>query len=295
MSDQATLLRQIIGKRQSPDPQPVEPPAGSARTIALTSGKGGVGKSVLALNLGLALIQHEARVALLDANLGLGNLDLLCTLNGYWNLSHVITGARSLRDVVLDGPAGLQLVPGASGLIDAADCPAPAQQGLLNQMVELERNYDFLIVDTGAGIHRPVRMFVDAADLVLIVTTPEPTSIADAYATVKAFGTRTASELRLLVNQADSAQQARHVFERLQQTSRIFLRREIEYAGFVPQDPCVRRSVVERQPCLLKFPDAPASATMRQLAERLRRWQSGTSERAPFFTRLWTQITSKAA
>ena len=294
MTDQATILRQLIQQRRS-SPQPSPPSHRMARSLAVTSGKGGVGKSNLALNLGIALAQHGARVCLLDASLGLSNLDLLCGLNGYWNLSHVLTGARNLNQIILDGPAGVHLIPGASGLADVADCPEPAQQNILTQVAQLEQNHDFLIVDTGPGIHRPVRSFVEVCDYVLVVTTPEPTAIADAYATVKVLAGRGGLAMHLLVNQATSAQQARQIFERLKQTSQIFVRREIDYAGSVPFDRSVPNAVARRRPFLIEFPDCPASLALRRLAARLRGLPGQTKESPPFFARLWNHLRRRAA
>jgi len=169
MSDQAFALRRLIQQQQSD--APVAKPFSQARTIAVTSGKGGVGKSNIALNLAIAMAGNDTSVCLLDANLGLGNIDLLCGLNGYWNLLHVVTGARTLADIVLDGPAGIHVVPGASGLIDAVDVSASAQREILDQLEELERTHDYLLIDTGTGIHQSVRRFLNAADVVLVVTT----------------------------------------------------------------------------------------------------------------------------
>lgn len=231
MSDQAKVLRGLMERRQIAAIGPLVSTPKTAQTIAVTSGKGGVGKSNIALNLAIALARRNASVCLLDANMGLGNIDLLCGLNGYWNLSHVINGARDLKDVILCGPAGVNVIPGASGLAEAADCPEAAQDELLRQLRELERTHDFLIVDTGTGIHRTVRQFVTPADVVLVVTTPEPTSIADAYATIKALSACEVDRIETLVNQADSHQQARAILGRLQQTSRMFLRRDVVAAG----------------------------------------------------------------
>jgi flagellar biosynthesis protein FlhG len=168
MPDQATILRGIIETRQEARPEPSSAGPHRARTIAVTSGKGGVGKSNIALNMAIAMSRLGKSVCLLDACLGLGNLDLLCGLNGYWNLSHVVTGTRSLKDVVLDGPDGIHVIPGASGLIELADCPETLQRELLFQMEELERSHDILIVDTSTGIHRIVRQFATAADQILL-------------------------------------------------------------------------------------------------------------------------------
>jgi flagellar biosynthesis protein FlhG len=165
--DQAQALRGLMERLQSEryDVVASNADAPRARSIAVTSGKGGVGKSSVALNLAIALSQLGARTALLDANLGLGNLDLMCGLNGYWNLSHVVTGARNLDEIVLEGPGGIQVIPGASGLAEMADWPEAAQADVLRQLAELERTHDFLIIDTAAGIHRSVRQFLEACDL----------------------------------------------------------------------------------------------------------------------------------
>jgi flagellar biosynthesis protein FlhG len=193
--------------------------------------QGGVGRNI-ALNLAIALARQQASVGILDANLGLGNIDLLCGLNGYWNLSHVVTGARCLNEIVLTGPEGIHVVPGASGLADVADCPDSAQQEIFIQLEDFEQSHDFVIIDTGPGIHRSVREFVTSAALVLIVTTPEPTALADAYATVKALSTTDdGPRIELLVNQAASAAQADAVIQRLQQTARLFLNSNVGSAG----------------------------------------------------------------
>ncbi|MEX1094559.1 MAG: MinD/ParA family protein [Planctomycetales bacterium] len=296
MSDQANILRGLMERRQFESAGAAAASPGAACTIAVTSGKGGVGKSNVALNVGLALAEEGARVCLLDANLGLGNIDLLCGLNGYWNLAHVVTGARRLKDVVLDGPAGLHVVPGASGLVDLADCSQAAQDEIFRQLEELERTHDFIILDTGTGIHQSIRRFLAAADVVLVVTAPEPTAIADAYATVKSLaGADESLRLQILVNQAESAQQARAILDRFKQTARTFLRRDVESAGFIPFDPHVPAAVRARRPLLHEHPECPAATAIRQLARRLKSIAASVPARPPFFARLARRASRKAA
>jgi flagellar biosynthesis protein FlhG len=295
MSDQAQLLRGLMEARPASLFKPDAPPQTTARTIAVTSGKGGVGKSVIALNLAIALARLDARVCLLDADMGLGNIDLLCGLNGYWNLSHVVTGARTLKDIILKGPAGVSVIPGTSGLAEVADCPEPAQREILSQMKELEQQHDFLVIDTGTGIHRTIRQFVRAADVALIVTTPEPTSIASAYATIKALSTGETPELELVVNESESAEQARAIANRLQQTSRVFLHAEIHSHGSIPRDSAVPASVAKRVPLVFDAPHAPATRAIHQLARRVKKLADGHTLRGEFFTRLWSQLVSRAA
>jgi flagellar biosynthesis protein FlhG len=285
--DQAAGLRAALHRQSLPA---ADAQANCCRAIAVTSGKGGVGKSHLALNLAVALAQHGRRVCLVDGNLGLGNLDLLCGLNGYWNLSHVVSGARLLNDVLLRGPAGIHLIPGGSGIADLADCPPHVQKQLLRELQSLEAEHDVLLIDTGSGIHPLARQFALAADDILLVTTPEPTAIADAYATIKSLSVAAASELHVAVNQVDSAEQAQQVLERLQQTARLFLRVGLGRGGWIPRDPAVSAAAWQRTPFLLLDEQCPAAKAVRQLAEQLANSGAPAWPRGSFFQRLWPRL-----
>ncbi|MEX0728734.1 MAG: MinD/ParA family protein [Planctomycetaceae bacterium] len=294
-TDQADILRGLIEQHFHPaaedeDEQHVD----RAYTIAVTSGKGGVGKSLISLNLALAIARQGARVCLIDANLGLGNIDLLCGLNGYWNLSHVVIGSRDLSDIILAGPGGIDLIPGASGLADLADCPPAAQQSLLRQMKRLEEDYDFLILDTGTGIHTAVRKFVAAADLVLVVTTPEPTAIADAYATIKAIQDDDYSRLEVLVNQCD-ADYAHRISDRIAQTAKMFLHKTVAAAGSIPYDPVMVSTVLRRKPLMVDSPQSPAAQALTQLARRMLTLKHGQPRRPHFFERMWNRLLNRSS
>jgi flagellar biosynthesis protein FlhG len=266
-----------------------------ARSIAVTSGKGGVGKSSLALNLAIALAQLDARTALLDANLGLGNVDLLCGLNGYWNLSHVVTGARNLSEVELEGPGGIEVIPGASGLADLADWPEAAQADVLRQLAEFEQTHDYLVIDTATGIHRSVRQFLEACDLVLVVATPEATAIADAYATIKALSGCGVPALEIVINQATSSEQAAMIAERIRDTARSFLRVEVTAGGWIPHDPEVAAAVSRRQPFVIGAPDSEASQAVRELAGRLLQFFRAQPPRGSLFPRMHAGQVLEAA
>ncbi len=267
----------------------------SGYTVAIASGKGGVGKSNVAVNLSLALRELGYSVALLDASLGLGNIDLLCGLNGYWNLSHVMTGARDLMEIVLDGPSEIQIIPGATGLKELADCPPAARKHLVRQLSEVEQSHDFLIIDTSTGIHNSVRQFLTAADLVFVVTTGEPTSITNSYATIKSlaissiheeYETRATPRIEVVVNQVDSQEQYDKIADNVRKTSRMFLHSEVEAAGYIPQDVNIPAGVMSRKPFFLSHPGCPAAAALRRLAKRVEAYASHRSTPGQYFSRL---------
>ncbi len=270
MHDQANALRGLMERRVSAVPIRADDSAQAERPFAvtLTSGKGGVGKSNLALNLAIALARSEQSVLLIDANWGVGHIDLLSGLNGYWNLSHVVTGTRRLEEVVLEGPAGVRILPGAGCLAEPAE-NVEAVKEIFEQLDRLKAEFDFVIVDLGTGIHRVLRQFVTTADRVLIVTTPEPPSIADAYAIIKSLSPADEPKWEVLINGAESSSQADQIYQRLKQTTRLFLRKELEWAGSVPRDSHVAASVAVRKPFLLEHPHSSAALAVKQLARRL--------------------------
>ncbi|MFP6764525.1 MAG: P-loop NTPase [Planctomycetaceae bacterium] len=269
MTDQATALRGLVEKCVTAESEPDGSAQSRARTIAVASGKGGVGKSCIALNVAVALAESGRSVCLLDACLGLGSIDLLCGLNGYWNLGHFLTGARTLDEIVHDGPAGIHIVPGASGLTELADATDDVRHELQRQIQRLEEMHDVLIVDTGSGIHRLVRQFAAAADQVLVVTVPETTAVADAYATIKALCRSDSPVIDLVVNRVESESQGRLIGQRLQETVAAFLQADIRLAGSVCDDAAVPGAVASRQPLLVATPDSPAARNIRSLAHAL--------------------------
>jgi len=279
------MVDRMSATTAAPEP-PGQIDAATARMIAVTSGKGGVGKSVIALNLAVQLSRMGGRVCLLDANLGLGNIDLLCGLNGYWNFSHVITGARSLKDVVIQGPDNVDVIPGASGISEIANCTPAVQRDIFSQLQAQIANYDYFVMDTATGLHRTTRQLLSVADLVLIVTTPEPTAIAEAYATVKSLIPFEQPLIEAVVNQSQSAAQGQTIIKRLQQTAASFVRTDIGAAGIIPHDPLVAHAVIERNPFVTTHPNCPASAAIGRLAQRMQHIARHHPVRLPFYSRL---------
>jgi len=263
-------------------------PAGRPlRVIAVASGKGGVGKTNVTANVAVALARLGERVCVLDGDLGLGNLDVLLGLTPRLSLLHVLRGERRLAEVIIDGPAGVRIIPAASGA-EELTALAPAERlRLLDEVDALDASLDVLLVDTAAGISSNVLHFTAAAADALVVMTPEPTALTDAYALMKVLASRYGRrEFLLTVNMAAGAADAEAAFARLARVAERFLRVRLEYQGYVPYDAAVPRAVREQHPVLLAAPGAPASLALADLARRLtRRPPSAPTGGVQFFFR----------
>jgi len=261
MIDQATQLRSLVRQQHQLRPR--------ASVIAITSGKGGVGKSNVAVNLSIKLASAGKNVVLLDADLGLANADVLCSIDLPFNLSHVIARKKELRDVMVTAPGGFKLIGGASGLARMADLTDFDRRRIVEALGAVEYSADNIIIDTGAGISPNVLSFTRAADHVLVVTTPEPTAITDAYAVIKVIAKDGVDrQISLLVNQVRSTSEAKLVHERVAKVAKNFLGVNVLDAGHMVADDHVRRAVLQRVPFLLAAPKCGASFCVTQLAMR---------------------------
>lgn len=243
------------------------------QVIAVTGGKGGVGKSNISVNLGIALAEMRRRVVLLDADLGLANLDVLLGLKADKNISDVLNGSSSLADVMITGPSGIKLVPASSGLQQMASLGPQEHAALINAFSELDNQLDVLIVDTAAGITDTVISFVRAANEVLVVVCDEPSSITDAYALIKLLNTEhDIFRFRVVANMTRTPQEGQHLFNKLNTVCDRFLDVSLQYVGYVPFDENVRKSIQKQKPFLQYAPTCKASIAMRGIAKEVDQW-----------------------
>lgn len=268
--------RCLIVGRPGPEPRRrVEIPAmglpsSEKPVIAVTSGKGGVGKTTLSVNLGLALSSAGRRVCLIDADLGTANVDVVLNLAPRFNLADVVRGEKNILEVVVEGPRGLIVLPGGSGLQELTELDERQYLRLMGQFHDLEKYSDLLLIDTGSGLSRSVTNFVMAASQALVVTTPEPPAITDAYALIKVL-TRQGfqGELRLVVNRAENAREAEEIVAKMVFAARRFLGCDLKPLGYILEDGAVSRAVREQVGVLDAYPRTRSSENIREIARRL--------------------------
>jgi flagellar biosynthesis protein FlhG len=257
---------------RAPQQQEAAPPPepGGLRTVAVTSGKGGVGKTSVVVNLAVACARLGARVTLLDADYGLGNVDIYLGLNSENTLEGLLRGRQDLGAVLRDGPEGVRILPASTGAQDLTCLTHEQQQRLSSGLRGLAASTDLLLVDTATGISDNVVAWLEAADEVLLVTSPDPAAIVDAYAVVKLLARMDAGkELSLLVNKVRNRHEAVAVHDGLRVAVREFLDRELDFFGHVLRDGLLEEAVRHRQPVVTYLPEAPASRCFRRLAGRL--------------------------
>ncbi len=254
--------------------------ASTIRVFAITSGKGGVGKSNIVINLALAFDEMGKNVLIIDGDLGLANIDVLLGLTPKHNIHHVFQGEKSINDIILDGPGNIRIMPASSGVQELAELQDEQKLFLMEMLEVLEEEIDVLLIDTGAGISDNVIYFNLAAQEKIVVITPEPTSLTDAYAMIKVLHTRYGERhFRILVNLARDDKEALNIYNQISRVADNFLDGlSLDYLGFVPKDHNLPKAVMKQQPVLNVYPDSPASKAFPTLAKRLQAIKPGRND-----------------
>lgn len=248
-----------------------------ARVVAVTSGKGGVGKTNIAAGLAVCLARGGDRVVLMDADLGLGSVDVLLGITPKYSMQDMVEDGVCLNDVLLDGPGGIRILPAGSGALSVAGMPQEKKESLMRELMKLEDDSDVLLLDTGAGISENVLFFCKAAQEIILVTCPEPTAVTDAYAMIKVLHqTGSRANIRVLVNNVKNPREAQDVFENLNRVSHRFLGVVLDFCGSVPCDMTVPKSVMKQRSFMDAFPACPASRAIEDLAMNVVSWDGGS-------------------
>lgn len=258
MFDQAAGLRKRVnGVRKS-------------RVIAIASGKGGVGKTNVAVNLGMALQRKNKKVLLVDADLGTANIDVLLGLTPKYQLGHLLNGEKELTEIIIDGPEGLDILPGTSGIEEFLDISRRQVERLRLLSFQLEYSYDIILVDISAGVHSSNINFISICDEVIVVLVPEPTAIMDAYSLVKILHNHQYDgKINLLINQLNSRQEGKGILERMSKVIREYLGIEAEIVGYIPFDNNLRQAVKKQKALLELYPGSRAGQAFDEVAEML--------------------------
>lgn len=274
MQDQATRLRQLVGDKTEyktlvTEDNSVSLRAG-AKVLAVTSGKGGVGKTNITVNLAIALKRAGKRVLVIDADLGMANVDVVLGSRSHKHLLNLLEDGVELNNVLINGPYGVKYISGGSGIEKAIDFSMEQRQLLMQKLAACGSQADIILLDTGAGLGKNVMDFVLAADEVLLITTPEPTALTDAYAMMKAYSMYAKEKnLRLIINRVYDEQESKDVAAKLKQTAERFLQMPIDCLGYVYEDSAVMRSVRQQTPFLVANANCTAAKCIEALAASL--------------------------
>ncbi len=240
------------------------------RTIAVASGKGGVGKTNITANLAIAFSKMNKKVMILDADLGLSNIDVVLNLATKYNIKHLFTGEKKLKDIIVEGPMGIKILPASSGIQELTALDEFQRLRLIEEFESYDEEIDYLLIDTSSGISPNVAFFCMAAQEILIITSPEPTAMTDAYALIKVLFTKYQEKnFRVLVNSVKDAAEATDVYRRLSAAAEKFLSISLDYIGFVPRDDFLPKAVRKQTALLEAYPDSKAAKSLLDIAEKI--------------------------
>ncbi len=264
--DQADKLREKVEmlKEQAP----------TSRVIAVTSGKGGVGKTSLSVNLALQFQEQGKRVVILDADFGLANVEIMLGIRPQYNLADLIFNNKSIEEIITEGPMGVGFISGGSGVQDLVNLDKEKLKKLIAKLVKLDSLYDVIIIDTGAGIADSVIEFVLSSPEVLLVVTPEPTSITDAYSLLKAVNrkkefNREQKSIKVVANRVESDEEGKEIYEKISVVASKFLNIDMEYLGHIPQDKRLTNAVVEQKPISIHYPNSESALRIKSICGKL--------------------------
>lgn len=283
MFDQASTLRRIMEEAKNPPSHSgnlsrhascsaITPTRSShaPRVLTVTGGKGGIGKTLTTANLGLCFVREGMRTLVIDGDFGLANLDVLLNLRADSTLEDVLAGECELKDVIVSGPEGLKLIPASSGMPRVSELGKMQKLVLLDQIESIQDDFDVVLIDTPAGLSKNVQYWAASASDIILVSTPEPTSLADAYATMKVLSqTNNETSFKLIVNMAKSEEEALRVYDKLSSVANEYLQVKLSFAGCIPWCESVRNSVKERTPYVQRYPFSDASRGVRGIAREL--------------------------
>ena len=271
MSDQAEMLRKIVGNMQGGFAADYDSiPEKKARVITVTSGKGGVGKTSITVNLAIALGRLGLKVAVIDVDFGLANIDLLFGIAPKYTLLDLIREEKSIFEVLTDGPDNIKFLSGGSGVEELISLDRKKLRKFISNIALLDKLYDIILIDTGAGLSQNVMSFIMAADEIVLVTTPEPTAITDAYALVKMISRRDRRKIiRILVNKAETAREAENIANKLIVVSEKFLSLKLNKLGYILYDDTVMKSVKQQKPFCLSHPRSQVARSVFEIADAL--------------------------
>ncbi|WP_041641290.1 MinD/ParA family protein [Magnetococcus marinus] len=309
MDNQAARLRELTEQAQKrrddearglvpPRPVPPRTPLGKhARrkvpyTLAVTSGKGGVGKTLVSVNLAVRFAQRGLKVLIIDADLGLANIDVVLGVTPKYNMADVLSGNQSLDDVVVQGPEGIYILPAASGVAELSDLSEEQRASLMDHLDNWNADIDVVIVDTGAGISPNVRYFILSVEKILVVATPDPSSITDAYALMKVmYKNHRLNNFDLVVNQVTGLKEAKRVYKAISDVSSRFLNIGLQFAGYIPKDDLLQQAVREQQLVSLAYPEAESSIAFTRLSQWLvETWQRQERDNNGQATFFWGRL-----
>jgi flagellar biosynthesis protein FlhG len=272
--DQAEMLREIKKKEEFAQiprkPAQREGSRSDVRVLSVTSGKGGVGKTNIAANLAYLLAKKRKKMLVLDADAGLANIDVILGINPRYNLSHVLSGEKTITEALVEGPGGIRILPSASGLPEMTDLSRGQKLTLIDELNTLNSEVDCMLIDTGAGISSNVMYFNMAAKEIIVVATPEPTSLTDAYALIKVLYQRHAKRrFRLIANMVKNAAEGKEIYSRLARASDHFLNLTIEYLGHIVLDEKVNGAVRQQKAFAELYPQCPSALCLARIAEKI--------------------------